>query len=78
MAKLAHVITRPDGSFESWSETLPRLIGIDTDRMPRSTRAWLDFVHPLDRGRFRETAIDAGRTGTRKDIEYRLHRADGA
>ena len=27
MAGLAHVITRPDGSFEAWSETLPKLAG---------------------------------------------------
>ena len=28
MAQLGHVITRPDGSFESWSETLPALARI--------------------------------------------------
>src|SRR5438552_3290267 len=44
MARLAHVITRPDGSFESWSETLPQLIGVDPAHMPRSTREWLDIL----------------------------------
>src|SRR6266850_3495650 len=29
MAKLAHVITGPDGSFEQWSETLPQLIAVE-------------------------------------------------
>src|SRR5689334_16839275 len=29
VAKLAHVVTRPDGSFESWSETLAALAGVD-------------------------------------------------
>jgi hypothetical protein len=31
MANLGHVITKPDGSFESWSETLPQLIGVHSD-----------------------------------------------
>src|SRR5436309_3965072 len=78
MAKIAHVITGPDGSFERWSETLPRLIGVESAQMPRSTREWLDLLHPDDRERFRATAIEAGRAGARKDLEYRLRRADGA
>src|SRR4051812_29743599 len=28
MAKLGHVITGPGGAFETWSETLPQLIGV--------------------------------------------------
>lgn len=28
MARMGHVITLPDGRFESWSENLPSLIGI--------------------------------------------------
>ena len=72
MAGLAHVITARDGSFESWSETLPRLIGAAPDGMPRSTREWLQLVHPGDRERFRATAIEAGRRGKRMDLEYRL------
>jgi diguanylate cyclase (GGDEF)-like protein/PAS domain S-box-containing protein len=78
MAKLAHVVTRPDGSFASWSETLPRLVGLDAAAMPRSTRAWLDLLHPDDRARFRQKSIEAATSGTRADIEYRLRRADGA
>jgi PAS domain S-box-containing protein/diguanylate cyclase (GGDEF)-like protein len=78
MAKIAHVVTGPDGSFERWSETLPRLIGVDAAQMPRSTREWLDLLHPDDRAGFRATAIEAARTGSRRDIEYRLRPADGA
>jgi diguanylate cyclase (GGDEF)-like protein/PAS domain S-box-containing protein len=78
MAKLAHVITRPDGSFESWSETLPQLIGLGDERMPKSTREWLKIVHPDDQERFRQRAIDAGATAGRLELEYRLRRADGA
>src|SRR6266702_3187858 len=78
MAKIAHVITGSDGSFERWSETLPRLIGVESAQMPRSTREWLDLLHPDDRERFRATAIEAARAGTRRDVEYRLRRADGA
>src|SRR5919108_2630389 len=59
MAGLAHVITRPDGSFESWSDTLPDLIGVGPDHVVSSTRSWLDLVHPEDRALFRETALRA-------------------
>src|SRR5947207_9071472 len=78
MAKIAHVITGPDGSFERWSDTLPQLIGVEPAQMPRSTREWLDLLHPEDRARFRSTAIEAGRKGAREEVEYRLKRADGA
>src|SRR6266581_2251593 len=78
MAKIAHVITGPDGSFERWSNTLPQLIGVEPAQMPRSTREWMDLLHPDDREGFRATAIAAGRAGTRKDVEYRLRRSDGA
>jgi diguanylate cyclase (GGDEF)-like protein/PAS domain S-box-containing protein len=77
MAKLAHVITLPDGAFESWSETLPRLIGVQAESMPKSTRGWLEFVHPDDQDRFRERAIEAGASAGRLELEYRLRRTDG-
>src|SRR5437867_10804309 len=38
MAKIAHVITGPDGSVERWSDNLPQLIGVGPAQMPRSTR----------------------------------------
>jgi diguanylate cyclase (GGDEF)-like protein len=78
MARLSHVITGPDGAFESWSETLPALLGVDAERMPRSTREWLEHIHPEDRERFRRTSIEAAVSGSRADIEYRLVRSDGA
>ena len=77
LAKLAHVITRPDGSFESWSDTLPQLIAVEPSRMPASTREWLSLLHPDDRALFRATAIEAGVAGGRRDVEYRLKRPDG-
>ncbi|HWM30135.1 MAG TPA: EAL domain-containing protein [Methyloceanibacter sp.] len=78
MAKLAHVVTRPDGSFESWSETLPQLVGLEIERMPKSTRDWLNLVHPDDKESFRARAIEAGATVGRLALEYRLRRADDA
>ena len=78
MARLAHVITGPDGSFETWSDTLPPMIGVEADRMPASTRQWLDLLHPEDRTIFRAAAIEAGREHERKEVEYRLRRPDGA
>ena len=77
VAKLAHVITGPDGTFESWSDTLPSLIGMQLASMPRSTREWLDIMHPEDREALRAKSIEAGATGQRVDIEYRL-RQEGA
>jgi diguanylate cyclase (GGDEF)-like protein/PAS domain S-box-containing protein len=78
MARLAHVITRPGGAFESWSETLPQLIGIEAAQMPQSTREWLEILHPDDRDKFRQKSVEAATTGSRLDLEYRLRRADGA
>ncbi len=77
MAQLAHVVTGPDGRFESWSDTLPPLAGVEPAKMPRDTREWLLRVHPEDRDRFRRTSIEAARRGTRMDLEYRLQRGDG-
>src|SRR5207302_142478 len=77
MAKIAHVITAPDGSFERWSDTLPQLIGVEPAQIPRSTREWLDFLHPDDRESLRAKAIEAARAGARRDVEYRLRRSDG-
>jgi diguanylate cyclase (GGDEF)-like protein/PAS domain S-box-containing protein len=77
LARLAHVISGPDGRFESWSETLPKLIGVQAEAVPRSTREWLDLLHDEDRGAFKATSIAAALTGERADLEYRLRRADG-
>src|SRR2546428_8883605 len=74
MAKLAHVITGPDGSFESWSDTLPALIGTQPASVPRSTRKWLDIVHPEDREALRAKSIEAGATGGRGGNQNRLRR----
>src|SRR3954466_15057449 len=59
MAGLAHVVTAPDGSFESWSETLPELLGLKAPEIAKSTRRWLDLIHPADREKFRSTAVAA-------------------
>ena len=77
MAKLAHVITGPVGEFLAWSETLPTMIGRDAAAVPGSTRAWLELLHPEDRERVRRTSIEAGNTGTRTELEYRLQRMPG-
>lgn len=78
MARLGHVITRADGSFESWSETLPGLAGVPVADMPRSVQDWLGrLVHPEDRDLFRRKSSEAAMTGTRIDVEYRMPRADG-
>jgi len=78
LARLGHVVTRPDGSFESWSESLPQLIGIEAARVPGSTREWLKLLHPDDRAAFRAKSIEAAVTGCRVDVEYRMPHPDGS
>src|SRR5256885_211870 len=77
MAKLAHVITGPDGSFESWSDTLPALIGTQLASMPRSTREWLDIMHPEDREALRAKSIETTAPGGGGGIGDRLRRGGG-
>jgi signal transduction histidine kinase len=77
MARLAHVITRPDGSFDSWSDTFLQLAGRSDAELPRTTRAWLEIVHQDDRALFRKAALDARTTGKRTEVSYRLHWPDG-
>ena len=78
MAALAHVVVRPDGSYERWSDNWPRLMGLDVASAPRSTRESLDLVHPEDRERFRSAAIDAARERSRTVLDYRFRCGDGA
>jgi diguanylate cyclase (GGDEF)-like protein/PAS domain S-box-containing protein len=77
MARLAHVITGTAGSFKTWSDSLPRLIGIDSAAMPTSTREWFERVHPDERSYFRRNCIDAEKSGERRDITYRLRHESG-
>jgi PAS domain S-box-containing protein len=78
LAKLGHVVTGENGTFESWSETLPRLAGVEPLALPTSTREWLlQLVHPEDRGIFRERSLHAARTRARVEVEYRLVRPSG-
>ena len=76
IAQLAHVITTSDGSFESWSDTLPGLLGMAAERLPRNTRTWLSLIHPADRALFHQKAIHVSRSGVRSEIEYRVRRLD--
>jgi PAS domain S-box-containing protein len=78
MARLAHVVTGPDGAFQTWSDTLPQLAGVEPRLLPRSTRAWLELIDPDDRERFRFAAIEAGRSRGRTEVAYRLRRPDGS
>ena len=75
MSKLAHVISGPDGVFESWSQTLPALLGVDRTGLPGSIRAWLDIVHPAQQALIRHYCIMAGHSAHR-EMEYRVRHAD--
>jgi signal transduction histidine kinase len=56
---------------------LPTLIGVSPSRVPKSTREWLELIHPDDRAMFRERSIEAASVGVRIDVEYRLLKPDG-
>ena len=76
LAQLAHVITRVDSTFESWSETLPLLIGMTAATVPRSMGEWLQFVHPEDRTAFRHGLAKASAIGRRAELNYRVRNRD--
>jgi diguanylate cyclase (GGDEF)-like protein len=78
MARLGHIVTGPGGAFEGWAESLPDLIGVQNEAMPRSTREWLDLIHPGDRETFRSASLNAAATGKRVDVGYRLRHDSGA
>jgi PAS domain S-box-containing protein len=77
MARLAHIVTDADGTFVSWSQSLPMLLGRDPSTIPGSTREWIQLIHPDDREAFRAEAIKTAKSGLRANFTYRLRRADG-
>ena len=77
LARISHVISAADGTFESWLDTLPAMLGLPDAAMPRSAREWLALVHPRDRAVFRQHALQAATLGARRDFTYRLQRPDG-
>ncbi|MES2880003.1 MAG: EAL domain-containing protein [Pseudomonadota bacterium] len=78
VTKLTHVITGPDGAFESWPETLPQMIGMDHAHMVKDSREWQMRVHPEDQKLFNDKVNEARAKGARMDLDYRLRRTDGA
>ena len=76
MARLAHLVAGADGRIESWSETLPALIGRAPEDMPRDMHGWLEWVHPDDRSSLAGRLPAIGVVATRAEFEYRLARSD--
>ena len=76
ISRLAHAITGPNGEFESWSETLAVLLGVDNAGIPRTARDWFRFVHPSDLAGFKSCCIKAGKSGMHQEAEYRVRHAD--
>ena len=78
VARLAHLVTGPDGRLLDWSENLPRLVGIAATELPDSLARWADrLVHADDRAEFNAKTGEAIRSGQRIGFEYRLERPDG-
>ncbi|HEX4325870.1 MAG TPA: EAL domain-containing protein [Burkholderiales bacterium] len=77
IARLAHVVSGTDGTFESWSDSLPWLLQVTDGRMPANFQEWLDWLHPADREPFRANVLAAARRNERADLEYRVRRSGG-
>jgi len=77
LARLTHVISGPQGTFQSWPDTMPQMIGASPERMVKNTQEWLQMVHPDDRTLFQNKVMEVGAQGARVDFEYRLQRKDG-
>jgi diguanylate cyclase (GGDEF)-like protein len=71
MARLAHIVSGPRGSFKTWSDNLHTLIGVERAGVPRTTREWQKRVHPADRPRLIQASTDAA-TGRRVELDYRF------
>ncbi|MFL6697375.1 MAG: PAS domain S-box protein, partial [Vitreoscilla sp.] len=78
VARLAHLVTGPDGALEDWSENLPCLAGMPAADMPRTLVQWAErLVHPADRADFEVNTRQATSTGQRVEFEYRLRQPEG-
>jgi len=78
VARLAHLVTGPNGALEDWSENLPCLVGTAAADLPATLAQWAErLVHPEDRSDFALKTGEAIRTGRRVEIEYRLQQPEG-
>ena len=77
IARLGHIVTHPDGRFQTVSASLGEILLRDPAGMVTSVRDWLTWVHPDDRAALRQHLVDAFRSGEGATFEYRLQRGDG-
>jgi len=78
VARLAHMVTGPDGALQDWSENLPHLVGMAASGLPTTLSQWAErLVHPEDRSDFTLKTGEAIRTGQRVEFEYRLQQPAG-
>ena len=57
------------------SDAYQQILGYSAHELNNSSP--MDQIHPDDRGRVKEAAADARRTGIGKNLEYRIHHKDG-
>jgi len=77
MARMGHFIVREGGEVESRSDSLSVITGLPIDRVPHTTRAWMQLVHPDDREHFRRHCHDALVRSERQEMSYRVSHAQG-
>jgi diguanylate cyclase (GGDEF)-like protein/PAS domain S-box-containing protein len=78
LSGLGYVVVGMDGRYERRSESLPRIHGLEADKLPNTTRDLLPMIHAADRERFLQKVRHAARSPGRDVVEYRLLRGDGA
>jgi two-component system sensor kinase FixL len=80
LANLGNYVHNFDGAEEDyWSPQLYRILGRDPATAPVTLVEYCEsFVHPADRDRVRQAYLDLDAGNRAFDIEYRIHREDGA
>ena len=61
----------------SWSRQMSRIMGRDPDLFDPEPESLLPQVHPVDRDRVVAEMRDAGESGQRHELQYRIIRPDG-
>jgi diguanylate cyclase (GGDEF)-like protein len=78
IAKLGHIIYRADGSFTSWSSSIPGLVGLDATTMPLSIQQWMEqLVVPDDQPAFENFACALQKHDAPLGLEYQVTHALG-
>ncbi|MBC7498983.1 MAG: EAL domain-containing protein [Herminiimonas sp.] len=78
LTKSGHIILGKNSVFESWSKTMPHLIGVTEADMPKTLEEWNCIIGLADQAGFMLCVDAAGQFGRRMEVSYPLRRrSDG-